>query len=40
MNANIIKFKMGNKEFTKLPVNDIVRLPHPRSGDNQSQKTV
>ena len=40
MNANIIKFKMGKKEFTKLPVNDIVRLPHPRSGDSQRQETV
>ena len=40
MNANIIKFKMGKKEFTKLPVNGIVRLPHPRSGDSQGQETL
>ena len=39
MNANIIKFKMEKKEFTKLPVDGIVRLPHPRSGDSQGQET-
>ena len=25
--------------FTNLPVNVIVRLPHPRSGDSQGQET-
>ena len=25
--------------YTNLPVNVIVRLPHPRSGDSQDQKT-
>ena len=25
--------------YTNLPVNAIVRLPHPRSGDSQGQKT-
>ena len=24
---------------TNLPVSDIVRLPHPRSGDSQGQET-
>ena len=26
-------------KFTNLPVNVIVRLPHPRSGDSQGQET-
>ena len=26
-------------KFTNLPVDVIVRLPHPRSGDSQSQET-
>ena len=25
--------------YTNLPVNAIVRLPHPRSGDSQGQET-
>ena len=25
--------------YTNLPVNSIVRLPHPRSGDSQGQET-
>ena len=25
--------------YTNLPVNTIVRLPHPRSGDSQGHKT-
>ena len=25
--------------YTNLPVNAIVRLPHPRSGDSQGQDT-
>ena len=25
--------------YTNLPVSDIVRLPHPRSGDSQGQET-
>ena len=25
--------------YTNLPVNNIVRLPHPRSGDSQGQET-
>ena len=25
--------------YTNLPVNDTVRLPHPRSGDSQGQET-
>ena len=25
--------------YTNLPVNTIVRLPHPRSGDSQGQET-
>ena len=25
--------------YTNLPVNVIVRLPHPRSGDSQGQET-
>ena len=25
--------------YTNLPVSDIVRLPHPRSGDGQRQET-
>ena len=25
--------------YTNLPINVIVRLPHPRSGDSQSQET-
>ena len=25
--------------YTNLPVSDIVRLPHPRSGDSQRQET-
>ena len=25
--------------YTNLPVSDIVRLPHPRSGDSQVQET-
>ena len=25
--------------YTNLPVNAIVRLPHPRRGDSQSQET-
>ena len=26
--------------YTNLPVNAIVRLPHPRSGDSQGQETI
>ena len=26
-------------KYTNLPVSDIVRLPHPRSGDSQGQET-
>ena len=26
--------------YTNLPVNAIVRLPHPRSGDSQGQETL
>ena len=25
--------------YTTLPVNNIVRLPHPRNGDSQDQET-
>ena len=26
--------------YTNLPINAIVRLPHPQSGDSQGQETV
>ena len=30
---------MVKRIYTNLPVNTIVRLPHPRSGDSQGQET-